>query len=132
MADGHQSGHRVAHNLLGNRKYPNWQQIIRNLLQNYCKIGATMSLKSYFLHFHLDFFETWLSWISYKVRANLKKRTKTSDSAPKMTRKVNDNFLPIIVSHAFTRVNYRGLTNSLYLFGQHSLHIEATFYLLYQ
>lgn len=46
----------VVHNFLGNHKSPDYKQVIDNLLQNYHKIGARMSLKIHFLHSHLDFF----------------------------------------------------------------------------
>lgn len=46
----------VVHNFLGNHKSPDFKQKIDSLLQNYCKIGARMSLKIHFLHSHLDFF----------------------------------------------------------------------------
>lgn len=46
----------VVHSFLGKRKSPDFKEIIGNLLQNYHKIGARMSLKIHFLHSHLDFF----------------------------------------------------------------------------
>ncbi|CAH1101559.1 unnamed protein product [Psylliodes chrysocephalus] len=46
----------VVHNFLGNRKSPDFKQIIDSLLQNYYKIGARMSLKIHFLHSYLEFF----------------------------------------------------------------------------
>jgi len=46
----------IVHNFLGKRKSENYRQIVEELLLNYKKIGARMSLKIHFLHSHLDFF----------------------------------------------------------------------------
>jgi len=43
-------------NFLGKNKSSNYRQIVEELLQNYSKINARMSLKIHFLHSHLDFF----------------------------------------------------------------------------
>jgi len=41
---------------LGNRRAQNYEELVNNLLQSYQKLGCNMSLKTYFLHSHLDFF----------------------------------------------------------------------------
>ncbi|XP_036332303.1 uncharacterized protein LOC118743646 [Rhagoletis pomonella] len=46
----------IVHHFLGNHKSPNFEEIIGDMLENYRKIGARMSLKMHFLHSHLDFF----------------------------------------------------------------------------
>jgi len=49
-----ESFRQVTQNFLGN-KTTNYVQIIEELIANYEKIGANMSLKIHFLHSHLDF-----------------------------------------------------------------------------
>lgn len=46
----------VATGFLGNFKDPNYKKIIDDMLQNYEKIGANLSLKMPFLKSHKDFF----------------------------------------------------------------------------
>lgn len=46
----------IVSDFLGNKRSPNYKEIIRDLLSNYSKIGVNMSLKIHFLHSHLDFF----------------------------------------------------------------------------
>ncbi|RLU15717.1 hypothetical protein DMN91_011472 [Ooceraea biroi] len=46
----------VVRNFLGKHKSDNYKQIVADLLQNYKRIGARMSLNIHFLHSHLDFF----------------------------------------------------------------------------
>ena len=41
---------------LGNRKAPNYREIVGELLQSYQDMGCNMSLKIHFLDSHLDFF----------------------------------------------------------------------------
>ena len=41
---------------LGNRKTPNYREIVGELLQSYQDMGCNISLKIYFLDSHLDFF----------------------------------------------------------------------------
>jgi len=41
---------------LGNRKSPNYREIVGELLQSYQGMGCNMSLKIHFLDSHLDFF----------------------------------------------------------------------------
>ena len=41
---------------LGNRRAENYDEFVNNLLQSYQKLGCSMSLKTHFLHPHLDFF----------------------------------------------------------------------------
>ena len=43
-------------NFLGNRKAPNYREIVGELLQSYQNMGSNMSLKIHFLGSHLDFF----------------------------------------------------------------------------
>lgn len=40
---------------LGNTRFDKYKQIIKDLLENYRRMGANMSLKIHFLHSHLDF-----------------------------------------------------------------------------
>lgn len=47
---------QIVSGFLGNNKSSNYREIVEQLLQNYKKIGANMSLKIHFLHSHLDFF----------------------------------------------------------------------------
>lgn len=46
----------VIEGFLGNYRSPNYRELIANLLENYRKIGAHLSLKMHFLKSHLDFF----------------------------------------------------------------------------
>lgn len=46
----------VVENCLGNKKSPNYPQIVNKLLQSYLQIGYNMCLKIYFLNSNLDFF----------------------------------------------------------------------------
>ena len=41
---------------LGNRRAQNYDELVNNRLQSYQKLGCNMSLKTHFLHPHLDFF----------------------------------------------------------------------------
>ena len=41
---------------MGNRRAQNCEELVNNLLQSYQKLGCNMSLKTHFLHSHLDFF----------------------------------------------------------------------------
>ena len=41
---------------LGNRRALNYDELVNNRLQSYQKLGCNMSLKTHFLHPHLDFF----------------------------------------------------------------------------
>lgn len=54
----------VVENFLGNHRADNYQDIVRELLQNYNKLGCNMSLKVHFLHSHLDFFPSNLGAVS--------------------------------------------------------------------
>ena len=49
---------------LGNRKAPNYREIVGELLQSYQDMGCNMSLKIHFLDFHLDFFPANLGAVS--------------------------------------------------------------------
>ena len=46
----------VVHNFLGNRKLPNYKELVKRMLTVYEAQGCNMSLKVYFLHSHLDYF----------------------------------------------------------------------------
>jgi len=48
---------------LGNRRAQNYDELVNNRLHSYQKLGCNMSLKTHFLHPHLDFFprELWCS-----------------------------------------------------------------------
>jgi hypothetical protein len=46
----------VTHHFLGNKKVENYEEIIKELITHYCKMGCRMSLKIHFLHSHLKFF----------------------------------------------------------------------------
>jgi hypothetical protein len=41
---------------LGNVKDPQYEKIVRNMLEKLQVLGCNMSLKLHFLHFHLDYF----------------------------------------------------------------------------
>jgi len=41
---------------LENRRAENYEELVNNLLQSYHKVGYNVSLKTHFLHLHLDFF----------------------------------------------------------------------------
>lgn len=47
---------KVRKNFLGNRKAPNYKEIVSNLVTNYGAMGCLMSLKLHFLDSHLDCF----------------------------------------------------------------------------
>ena len=49
---------------LGNRKAPNYREIVGELLQSYQDMGCNMSLKIHFLDSHLDFFPDSLGAVS--------------------------------------------------------------------
>ena len=49
---------------LGNRKAPNYREIVGELLQSYQDMGCNMSLKIHFLDSHLDFFPDNLGAVS--------------------------------------------------------------------
>ena len=51
-------------NFLGNRKAPNYREIVGELLKSYQDTGCNMSLKIRFLDFHLDLFPDNLGAIS--------------------------------------------------------------------
>jgi len=40
----------------GNKRAQNYEELVNNLLQSYKKLGCNMSLKTHFLHSHLEFF----------------------------------------------------------------------------
>jgi len=46
----------VVKGFLGNRRAQNYEELVNSLLQSYQKLGCNMSLKTHFLHSHLDFF----------------------------------------------------------------------------
>ena len=54
----------VVKNFLGNRKAPNYREIVGELLQSYQDMGCNMSLKIHFLDSHLDFFPDNLGAVS--------------------------------------------------------------------
>ena len=54
----------VVKNFLGNRKAPNYREIVGELLQSYQDMGCNMSLKIRFLESHLDFFPDNLGAVS--------------------------------------------------------------------
>jgi len=45
----------VIKGFLGNRRAQNHEDLVKNPLQSYQKLGCSMSLKIHFLHSHLDF-----------------------------------------------------------------------------
>ena len=51
-------------NVLGNRKAPNYREIVRELLQSYQDMGCNMTLKIHFLDSHLEFFPDNLGAVS--------------------------------------------------------------------
>lgn len=54
----------VVENFLGNKKSPNYLQIVSELLESYKRMGCNMSLKIHFLDSHLDFFPDNLGAVS--------------------------------------------------------------------
>ena len=46
----------VVINLLGSHRHEKYRDIVNSMLKAYEQLGARMSLKMHFLHFHLDFF----------------------------------------------------------------------------
>ena len=54
----------VVKSFLGNRKAPNYREIVSELLQSYQDMGCNMSLKTHFLDSHLDFFPDNLGAVS--------------------------------------------------------------------
>lgn len=54
----------VCSNFLGNKKSPNYAELVENLLASYRQLGARMSLKIHFLHNHLYFFPDNLGAVS--------------------------------------------------------------------
>ena len=54
----------VVKNVLGNRKDPNYREIVGELFQSYQDMGCNMSLKTHFLDSHLDFFPNKLGAVS--------------------------------------------------------------------
>jgi len=65
---GWKSFKSVVKNFLGNRKAPNYCEIVGELLQSYQDMGCNMSLKIHFLDFHLDFFPENLGAVSDEHR----------------------------------------------------------------
>ena len=51
-----QSFKDVVSNFLGNKKSPNYQTIVEQMLTNFQTLGCRMSVKVHYLHSHLDFF----------------------------------------------------------------------------
>lgn len=54
----------VVKGFLGNNRDPNYKTLVNQMIKNYQKIGANMSLKLHFLHSHLEFFPTNLGEMS--------------------------------------------------------------------
>ena len=52
-----QSFKDVVSNFLGNKKSPNYQTIVEQMLTNFQTLGCRMSVKVHYLHSHLDFFQ---------------------------------------------------------------------------
>ena len=46
----------VIHNFLGNRKHPDYMNMVNELLRSFQQLGCKMSIKVHFLHSHLDEF----------------------------------------------------------------------------
>lgn len=46
----------LVHNFFGNRKHPNYKQMVQEFITSYHEIGANMTVKLHFLHNHLDEF----------------------------------------------------------------------------
>ena len=46
----------VAHNFLGNRKAPNYIELVEYMIDSHKSMRCNMSLKIHFLHSHMDFF----------------------------------------------------------------------------
>lgn len=46
----------VVHNFLGNRKHPDYMNMVDELLRSFQQLGCNMSIKVHFLHSHLDEF----------------------------------------------------------------------------
>lgn len=54
----------VVKNFLGNKKSPNYEEMVSKLLEDYKALGCNMSLKMHFLHSHLNFFPENLGAVS--------------------------------------------------------------------
>lgn len=54
----------VVIDFLGNKKDPNYQAIVADMLDNFRKLGCNMSIKVHFLHSHLDYFPSNLGDVS--------------------------------------------------------------------
>lgn len=54
----------VVKHFLGNRKSPDYENIVNNMLSNFQKLGCNMSIKLHFLHSHIDFFPENLGAVS--------------------------------------------------------------------
>lgn len=46
----------LCQNFLGNKKSPNYVEVVNEFLESYAEMGCRMSIKIHFLHGHLDFF----------------------------------------------------------------------------
>ena len=53
---GWDSFRSVVKGFLGTRRAQNYEDLVNKLLQGYQKLGCNTSLKTHFLHLHLDFF----------------------------------------------------------------------------
>ena len=47
---------QVVNNFLANTKSPKYKEIVKTLLDNFYKLGCSMSVKVHFLHSHLEYF----------------------------------------------------------------------------
>jgi hypothetical protein len=46
----------IIQNFLGNHRYPDYEHVIKELLQSFKAVNARMSIKMHFLSSHLDYF----------------------------------------------------------------------------
>lgn len=54
----------VVRNFLGNHKSPNYEDIVKKMIENFGKMGCSMSIKLHFLNSHLDYFPDNLGAVS--------------------------------------------------------------------
>ena len=47
----------IVEGFLGNHRRDDYATVVSNLIESYEKFGCRMSLKLYFFHFHMDFFQ---------------------------------------------------------------------------
>ena len=75
-----QSFKDVVSNFLGNKKSPNYQTIVEQMLTNFQTLGCRMSVKVHYLHSHLDFFPANLGHMSEEQGERFHQDIKTMET----------------------------------------------------